>query len=85
MPWRLGTLGLALLGLIGCTPWATRETGPGIDSWEYRHSCGACHKLPQPKSKSDEEWQQYVLEHRLVAGQDEETAQLYADYLKRVN
>ncbi|MCG3199092.1 MAG: hypothetical protein GHCLOJNM_03601 [bacterium] len=80
-----GILLVALACLLGCARWAARDSGPGIDAWEYRNHCGACHKLPKPKSKSDEEWRQFILDHRLVTGQDEDTAELFVDYLQRMN
>ena len=58
---------------------------PGINKLDYREACGSCHDLPKPKSRTDEQWQDFMMEHRMMAGQDEETAQLYADYLKQMN
>lgn len=89
---RLSWIGyLAMLGSLGflvggCFSWRTeRIDGPGISNFDYKDSCGGCHELPKPKTRSDEEWQEFILKHRLISGHDEETAQLFADYLKERN
>ena len=69
----------------GCAYRKTGETSAGISRWDYRESCGACHKVPKAKGRTDEEWQTFMMEHRFLAGQDEETAQLFVDYLKMRN
>lgn len=77
---------MALLALAGgCLSWRGGPDGPGISKWDYKDSCGGCHALPKPKSRTDEEWQDFVQKHRFVSGHDEETAQLFADYLKAHN
>ncbi len=71
--------------LVGCGSWHQAPSGPGISRLDYKESCGGCHKLPRPRSRTDEQWQSFMMEHRLISGQDEETAQLFADYLKQRN
>jgi hypothetical protein len=70
---------------LGCAAWETKPGSPGITSLDYKESCGTCHAPPKPKSRTDEEWKTYVMDHRFVTGQDEETAQLFVDYLKARN
>jgi hypothetical protein len=76
---------VALALLAGCMSWTDRHETPGISKWDYKENCGGCHALPKPKSKTDEEWQAFMMDHRFLSGHDEETAQLFADYLKNHN
>lgn len=83
---KIIVVGLVGTVLLGCSLWQQQPpTGPGISQLDYKESCGGCHKLPKPRSRTDEQWQTFIMEHRLVSGQDEETAQLFADYLKERN
>ena len=82
---RWGILTLLFFGM-GCGLLSTRkDPGPGISKADYERSCGSCHQAYKPKLKTEDEWQVFVMEHRFLSGQDEETAQLFADYLKREN
>ncbi len=87
MKWCVKILiaGLMVYMVTGCGSWRRMPSGPGISQLDYKESCGGCHKLPKPRSRSDEQWQNFMMEHRLVSGHDEETAQLFADYLKEMN
>ncbi len=78
-------VGWVVSALLGCGIWLQTPSGPGISRLDYKESCGGCHKLPKPRSRTDEQWQTFIMEHRLISGQDEETAQLFADYLKQMN
>jgi len=84
---RAATASILFLPIaLGCALWTTRAPeGPGVTDFDYKRACGACHDAPRPRSKSDEEWQAFVMDHRFLSGHDRETAQLYADYLKRKN
>jgi hypothetical protein len=86
---RRTSFGFALLLvsiLMGCGLWSTRRGGePGVTKGDYKEACGACHNAPRPRTRSDDEWQAFVLEHRFYSSHDQETAQLYADYLKANN
>lgn len=82
---RCCSLGLVVVVFLGCGLWRQTPPGPGISRLDYKESCGGCHKLPKPSSRTDEQWQSFMMEHRLISGQDEETAQLFADYLKQMN
>ena len=82
---RWGFLALLLFGL-GCGLLSRKDdAGPGVSKADYERSCGGCHKAYKPKLKTDDEWQAFLMEHRFLSGQDEETTQLFADYLKRNN
>lgn len=87
--WRtaVGWIWIAVLVLgFGCGSLARRnDGGPGVSKSDYERSCGGCHEAYKPKLKTDEEWQEFVMKHRFLSGHDEETAQLFADYLKRNN
>lgn len=76
---------LFLAGWVGCGFVNQQPAEPGINKLDYKEACGTCHDLPKAKSRSDAEWQSFMTEHRMMAGLDEETAQLYADYLKQMN
>jgi len=83
--WISGLIFLLIL-LFGCGLWGTRKPAvPGITKLDYERGCGSCHKAPKPGSKTDDEWQRFIIEHRFLSGHDKETAQLFADYLKRKN
>lgn len=79
-------MGISAIVCIGCgtLPWK-RNLGPGVSKFDYEQSCGTCHEAYKPKLKTDDEWQAYIMKHRFLSGHDEETAQLFADYLKSEN
>jgi hypothetical protein len=71
---------------LGCGSLSRKENyGPGVTKSDYERSCGGCHEAYKPKLKNDDEWQDFAMKHRFLSGHDEETAQLFADYLKRNN
>jgi hypothetical protein len=73
--------------LLGCGLWSARRAGDyvGITREDFKNSCSQCHEAPRGRDKTDEEWQEFMMEHRFMTGHDRETAQLFADYLKREN
>lgn len=74
-----------LITLIGCGLWQGNGSRIGITRDDYRNTCGQCHRAHRPSLKSDEEWRSFMREHRFLCGMDEETAELYADYLAANN
>ena len=86
---RTGLPGLLVLVpwfFLGCGLWVTRGThSPGITKSDYKEMCGQCHNPPKPRSKTDREWREFMMQHRFVSGHDEETAQLFIDYLAEKN
>lgn len=74
-----------LIALLGCSLWRGNGNRIGVTRDDYRNTCGSCHRAHRPGLKSDEEWRVFMREHRFLCGMDEETADLYADYLAANN
>ena len=81
--WLLGVLVLGLLGLLGCAAGATKNRSPG--EMTFRASCQTCHRLPNPASKSDDQWPALVARYGERAGLTDEKIVQIREFLISAN
>ena len=77
----LSSLCLCLVFLaVGCGPKdSAEERSPGEAA--FRSSCQSCHRLPKPTDKTEQEWVQWLDEHRSKAGLDVAETDTILSYL----